>query len=223
MFGFWFFESGMSFLDLSARLAASVVAVIWFLPLHEVAHLWMAGFIKGNRFNFKSVMLSDFFDPFGAICMILFNYGWAKSFYFSQSSYSKKEKVLIALAGPVFNFLSAIFAGFALNILMLVKAFFLVKLFWISKFLTYILNINVILMVFNLIPVPPLDGFKILEAMIPGKYLSRYQKNYVPISIVLTLLMLFGFFSYPLGILENAVYRTVLLISGLPFVFIKSL
>jgi Zn-dependent protease len=197
------------------------VAVVWFLPLHEVAHLWMAGVVSGNRLNFKSVILSDFFDPFGAIFMILFNYGWAKSAYFPQVSQSKKEKVLIAMAGPIFNFLCAVAAGFAFNIFTVLRSFLLFGFSWILKFLSCILSINVTLMVFNLIPVPPLDGFRILEAMIPGKYLNKYYQNYVPISIILVLLMLFGFFSYPLNVLENAVYRTVLLVSGLPFIFIK--
>jgi Zn-dependent protease len=223
MFGFWFFESGMNFSDISARLAASVVVVILFLPLHEIAHLWANGALSGNKFNFKSIALSELFDPFGAVCMVLFGYGWAKSVYFPNAAQSRKDRILISLAGPFFNFLSAVVAGLTLNTLILIGTIFFLNLSWIFKFLYNILSMNVTLTVFNLIPVPPLDGFRILEAMIPGKYLSKYYKNYILVSIILALLLLFGFFSFPMHVLETAVYKIILLISNLPFIFVKRL
>ena len=222
MFGFWFFDRGLSFSNVTARLIASVVAVIWFLPFHEIAHMWTACLFSEKKFNFKEFSLFDFFDPFGAVCMVLFGYGWAKRYqYYITEPKSRREKVIIYAAGPLFNFFSAIVLGLLFNILAILDNFFVSGLFWFLKFMNYLISINVTLTVFNLIPVPQLDGFKIIETFIPKKFLSRYYQNYVPISIMLAILLLFGFFNAPLRILENAVYTCVKVLSGIPFLFLE--
>ena len=75
---------------------------------------------------------------------------------------------------------------------------------------------------FNLLPIPPFDGFKIVEAFIPVKYLEKYYRNYFLIFVILSVLLLSGLFDVPLAILEQSIFRAVKLLSGIPLIIIQS-
>ncbi|MDR2074497.1 MAG: site-2 protease family protein [Oscillospiraceae bacterium] len=219
MFGFWFFDQGVSLGSITARLAASAMMVIWFLPMHEIVHIWVANSLLGNKFRLKSVNLQDFFDPIGSICMLLFGYGWAKPSHASSLVGSRREKVLVAIAGPIFNFVSAILSGIVYNSFLSLSMIIPPFVKWLLQFWIYLLRFNVTVSVINFLPVPPFDGFQILEAFVPKKFLSKFYKNYNIISLVLVFLVVFGFFDFPLRVLENALQSSVMLVSGLPFLF----
>jgi Zn-dependent protease len=209
-----------SFLSVLARVVASIVMILWFLPMHEVVHLWIAHSINGEKFSFKNVNLSNFFDVFGSLCMLFFGYGWARSSNAVSLVSERGEKLFVALSGPVFNFLSAVAVGIVYNILLIFSVSLGFNLSWILNFLINILTFNVFLSVFNLLPVPPFDGFAIVEAFIPKKLLTGYYQNYHIINLILIFMLFFGFFSTPLRILESSLKNAVLVISGLPFIFL---
>ena len=72
MFGFWFLDPNLNFSLLTARLAASIIAIIFFLPLQEISHIWLSHIFSGVKFNIKSYSLAELFDPIGALFMLLF-------------------------------------------------------------------------------------------------------------------------------------------------------
>ena len=224
MFGLWFLDSDISFMSITARLCASVVAIVFFLPWREISHIWMSHVFSGMKFNAKSYPLFDFFDPIGALFMLLFGYGWSKRYpYFVAEPSTKSEYVLVCLSGPAFTFFSAVLLGIVFNILTILKVLQGLNLSWFMEFVNYLIEINVVLTVINLMPVPPLDGFKICEAFIPSRFLPKYYKNYFTISIVLCILLFIGVFNAPLEILGNAVYKSVRIISGIPFFVFRGL
>jgi len=139
--------------------------------------------------------------------LLLVGFGWAKPvpvnpLYFSGSR--RWGMLKVALAGPVMNFIIAFVAGIGLQIyLILVPGPFLEVLNMpMGIFLQLLLGININLMVFNLIPVPPLDGSKILFSLLPPRYSRiRFQMEQYGFLILLVLLLtnIYRFFLEPLS------------------------
>jgi len=222
MFGFWFLDPNLNFSLLTARLAASIIAVVFFLPLKEVSHIWLSHIFSGVKFNIKSYSLAELFDPIGALFMLLFGFGWSKRMpYFLTEPDNKSEYIFVCLAGIAFTFFSGVILAVMFNIIALLMFLYGLHLGWISQVINFLIEINVILTVINLLPVPSFDGFKICEAFIPNRYLSKYRKNYLAIHIVLSIMFIFGFFHIPLEIMGNAVYKAIKMLAGLPFVGLR--
>lgn len=222
MFGFWFLDSNLNFSILTARLAASIIAIIFFLPLKAISHIWLSHVFSGVKFNIKSYPFAEFFDPIGALFMLLFDFGWSKRIpYFLTEPSSKIEYIFICLAGTAFTFFSGVILAVIFNIIALLMFLYGLHLGWISQVINFLIEINVILTVINLLPVPPFDGYKVCEAFIPNKYLSKYHQNYLTIHIVLAIMFIFGFFHIPLEIMGNAVYKSIKMLAGLPFVGLR--
>ncbi len=224
MFGLWFMEGNLKFSSIIARICASVLVIILILPLREISHIWLSHLFAGRKFNIKSYPFLSFFDPLGAFFMLVFGYGWPRRFpYFVEEPNNKTEYVLVYAIGPIFSFILSILLGIIRNLFMLFIVFNVYSTLWIIEFITYLIEINIILMVIDLLPVPPLDGFKICEAFIPKKFVSKYLEHRFVIGLVVSLLFLFGFFNGPLRILMGAIYSSVIKISNIPFIILKGI
>ena len=225
MFGFWFFDYNLNMWTVTTRLAALVVAVLLFLPLHEIVHIKVAKAFAGIRCRIRDFSLFDFFDPIGAVFMLLFQYGWAKrwTFFFSSDFKNRHEIAITNLSGPLFNFLSAVIIEILARMITMISIFANLNLSWIILFLYYLSGANITLATINLLPIPPFDGFKVIEAFIPNKYMSRYYDNYFFISLVLAVLLLCGVFDGPISRLEEAMYKSVNILSSIPFILFKGL
>ncbi len=110
-------------------------------------------------------------DPIGAICLFLFNFGWAKPVpvdtrYFQNP---RRDVILMAMSGPVSNLAAAMIAGLFIR-------YFLLPWEIYQKVLIYLILMNVGLGLFNLIPIPPLDGSHILENLLPNRASLVYRK-----------------------------------------------
>ena len=173
-------------LDLSGLgdLLQRVLAVLLCLTVHETCH-GLAAYALGDPTAKSRHRLSlnplRHIDWLGLASMILLGFGWAKPVpvdprYFRNP---KQGMALTALAGPVSNFLLAFLAvlgaGFLLNHAMAVTAFDV----WFFYFLTEVAILSIGLGIFNLIPIPPLDGSKVLFAFLPDRTymtLMRYER-----------------------------------------------
>lgn len=120
-------------------------------------------------------------DPIGAISLFLFNFGWAKpvpinSGYFQNP---RKDNVLVSISGPISNLAAAFVAGLFIRYFPLPWELYL-------KVLVYMILMNVGLGLFNLIPVPPLDGSHILENLLPTRAALRYSelRRYGPLILI---------------------------------------
>ena len=167
------------FIDLLYTLPAILLAIV----LHECAHglvsVWL-GDETPRRQGRLSLHPFHHIDPMGVICLAVFKIGWAKPVQVNPRAYrnGKWGMVLVALAGPLTNFLLA-FLGCLLYVLLWKKLFFFQEGYLVESVyyvLMNIVSINLGLGVFNLIPIPPLDGSKILGAALPEKYYFKYMR-----------------------------------------------
>lgn len=215
------------------QLTTIQLIAIWILPvllavsLHEAAHAWMAD-KKGDStarllgrltFNpFKHI------DPIGTILvptlMIMFTgfaFGWAKPVPVDVRKLNnpKKDMMWVALAGPASNFIMALIWAILLHISVLfVDSRSAISLFFLLMPVAGI-TINVILGVLNLLPIPPLDGGRIMAGLLPPRASLQYSKIEPYGFFIIIGLMLSGLLSYIIFPAINFVLITLSLISGL--------
>jgi len=176
------------------------------LPIHELAHALAAyrlGDMTARDFGRLSLNPLDHLDPIGALMIMLGGFGWAKPvpvnpYGLYRSRNSTIGFALVALAGPVSNlFLAALFAiPFRLRLMPPGLP---------SQLLLEFIFVNVALAVFNLIPIPPLDGSRVAVAVLPpqwGEYIMRLEQY--GIFIILALFLLGGWTGFDvIGMLMN--------------------
>jgi len=185
-------------------LILSAFAVLITLTVHEYFHGY-AAYKLGDRTAEKLGRLSlnplRHIDPIGALCMIFFHFGWAKPVpvntrYFKNP---KRDFAIVALAGPVSNFVLAIISAF---IYLLIYAL-LRDVSFTSEFLFGLaentLNffmifhlVNVGIGIFNMIPVPPLDGSRVLGAFLPYRIYNKMLEHERTIYYILIGWLLLG-------------------------------
>lgn len=203
-----------------------VVAALFAIILHEIAHglvsTWL-GDPTPKRQGRLSLNPLKHLDPIGTLCLIFFHVGWAKPVVVNPDYYKNKKRgmALVALAGPLMNFLLAIFSIIITAIFVKVNAYSNVLII-IYNFLLYFSVINLGLGLFNLIPIPPLDGSRILGAFLKDDTYEQYMKyeryGFIIIAILLALSSLRGngtsFISELVDIIFNFIFRLVLKIFG---------
>ena len=158
---------------LSILLSNPIVFLILFpglllaITIHEFAHAWAADHLGDPTPRAQDRLT---LDPMGTIAILITRFGWGKPVQFDP--YNLKDPVrdtaLIALAGPMSNLIMAIILSLIIN-------FNIVPWEWVQFSLIQLLIINVVLAIFNLIPVHPLDGSKILVALLPQETAYNYE------------------------------------------------
>ncbi len=144
------------------------ISVIIALVLHELGHAFVSyklGDPTPKREGRLTLNPLKHLDPLGTLCLFIGGFGWAKPVCIDYRYYKDKKfgVALVSLAGPLVNFVLVVLGLFLLNFNVLVE------------FLVIFISINAGLCVFNLIPIPPLDGSKILAGIIPRKYYDKYM------------------------------------------------
>lgn len=206
-----------------------LLVVFLILPFHEWAHAFTALKLGDTSVKYRGRLTLNplaHIDPFGALALLLFGFGWAKPVPVDPSNF-KKPKLgmgIVALMGPVANIVAAIAGGLIFQaVVKFAPSFFSQQGFgyYVYLFLSYYVSINVSLAVFNLLPIPPLDGSKILFIFLPDKAVLWFYRYQNIISIVLIALLWLGVLSVPLSFLSGYVLQFVNWITALPFSFIR--
>ncbi len=148
----------------------SLIALLVAITVHEFSHAWMADHLGdptprlAGRLKLNPLI---HLDPLGLIFLFFFGFGWGKPVPFDPFNLRnpRKDAALISIAGPISNFILALalslllklFIFFKLNFLITIGIFFLIPM----------ITLNLILGIFNLLPIHPLDGFKIVGGILP--------------------------------------------------------
>lgn len=147
-------------------------------------------------------------DPMGFICLLLFGFGWAKPVMINRRNFNdpRRDDAIVALAGPLANFLTA----FLFVILMKLTDMFMpysltTQILW--EILQSTVTINLVLMVFNLIPIPPLDGHHILGSIGGAPVWNFYYKYYDHLRFAMLLLIVFRGIGTIIGPIITILYR----------------
>jgi Zn-dependent proteases len=166
---------------MDSHFAASVAEFILILfsfaivlTIHEAAHAWMAHMLgddTAKRLGRLSLNPLVHIDPLGLLCLLIFRIGWAKPVLFDQRNFRwpKVYSILTAYAGPLSNFLLALVALVCLKFLPVAHLSVGVAVTGKQLF-TLIAEVSVMLGVFNLLPIPPLDGSHLLMALLVDRY-----------------------------------------------------
>ena len=202
----------------------SVFCVLLSLSVHEVGH-GLAAYALGDRTAQSRGRLSlnpvHHIDPIGGICLLLFGFGWARPVPVNPYNFKNQKSgmVLTSLAGPLTNFVLAFIAEFGVVVLggMTFKSqgfgFDLASV--VYTIFLYMVYMNLGLGLFNLIPIPPLDGSKVLGAVLPTDKYFRYMQYERYGFIILILLMNFGIFNSFLSLCESGIMSFYDMIIGL--------
>jgi Zn-dependent protease len=175
-------------LDISQWIV-KIPVLLFALTLHEYAHgriaLWL-GDPTAKRMGRLTLNPLPHIDPFGAICLFLFNFGWAKPVPVDPRYFRDIRKGIIAmsLAGPMANLGLALVAGILARLFYYPSEIYL----WI---ILYTLMMNIGLALFNLLPIPPLDGSHVFENLLPPGASQQYRRmaRYGPMILMAVILL----------------------------------
>jgi len=189
-----------------------ILAIVYVLTVHEFAHAW-AAYKQGDSTAMDNGRLTlnplAHLDMFGFLSLLLIGFGWGKPVPFNPANLRNRKlgTVLIAVAGPFANFLSVIIFGLIIRFFsgtikdhnLLMQFFYLLTM------------LNATNLIFNLMPVPPLDGSKLLLALLPERahrlrfYLEHYGPTILLILILGDILLNISIFGWLFGLVIGIV------------------
>lgn len=202
------------------------------LPVHETAHGYAAyklGDPTAKLMGRLTLNPAKHFDPVGFLCMIICRFGWAKPVPVNPNNFRnpKRDMAITALAGPASNLLMGLCgtvlytAAYKLLVGVSFESSFALTFFsCLLTFLSYFASINVGLAVFNLIPIVPLDGSRILYYFLPDRIIYRLRPYERYIQLALFALLIFGALSTPLSYVSGKVFNAFYYISDKVTAFI---
>lgn len=209
-----------------AALIANALALLLAIDVHEFSHVLMAyqlGDSTGKRQGRLSLNPLVHLDPLGTLMLLIARFGWGKPAPvnpYNLRNGPQAGMAMVAAAGPLSNLFTAALLAIPLR-LELVPALAGGRIFpSLYELLTVAILINVILAVFNFLPIAPLDGFRVLAWFLPSRYSANLAQLEYYGPVILLFLISLGFFGFNfLGLILGGPVRFLLtLILGQPLI-----
>lgn len=222
------------------QLIVKVFAILMILPLHEFAHAWTAHKLGDDTAMYQGRLTLNPFahlDPIGTLCMLFVGFGWAKPVPINPARFNRKHSIrfgvaITALAGPLSNLIAALVG-------MVIYRFYLLSDMYVQYWESYyaeetvnnapmliatmlyaFVSINIGLCVFNLIPIPPLDGSKILSYFTSAKVDRWFIEHEQIVRIVFLILLVSPVLSIPMSYISGKLFDLMVFLTGwIPMLF----
>lgn len=181
-----------------------IIAFVIGIVLHELAHAYSA-YKLGDYTIKESGRLTlnplKHLDPFGTLALLILGFGWAKPVQIDPHYFKDKTKgiFIVSLAGPMTNFAISMISYIMLILIMKMNFYYEP----INLLLFFLFRINLVLFILNLIPIPPLDGSKLLIKVMDRESFQNFQNNQFLSLFFLITLLATGIFEKILGIIET--------------------
>lgn len=211
-------------MDYILNMILMIPGMLIAFTFHEYAHALMADKLGDKTPRFQGRLTLNpiaHIDPIGFIAVLIFSFGWAKPVQTNPSAYKNyyKDDLKVSLAGPITNFIVAIVAAF---IFVFYMSFIYKSLpealggvLYSMLYMTLIINVNIGL--FNLIPIPGLDGFSLLRDLSP-KTFYRFEEKFYQYQMMIMLLLIFvggKIIQVPARIIINSLLSAASLVANL--------
>lgn len=198
-----------------------LIALVVAITIHEFSHAYSADRLGDPTPRLQGRLTLNplaHLDPLGTLMLLIARFGWGKPVVFDPFNlrHPRRDAAIISFAGPLSNLMVATLCAVFLQILLQYRLALLgnslgIAVYAIMGLLRPIIILNVVLAIFNLIPIHPLDGFKIVGGILPKDYASQWYEL-EPYGMIFLIFLIFPIFggTSPIGTIISPIINAIL-------------
>lgn len=220
----WFLQPGITIEYVLMRILVALIVIFLVIPFHEYLQAYVAyklGDSTAKSMGLMTINPIEHFYPLGAFLVLIFGIpGWANNLPINSSKFKSPKKgiITVGIIGLAAYLLSAMLGALIVNFLFI---FYGKGDYVLNLFISQYVRINVSMILFELLPIPPMDGYKILSGFVSENFLIKYSKHQLNMWIIFYFSAMFGILDVPFYFLSTSITSFIFKITSLPFLFIR--